>query len=154
MIAAWILCVILTGSIAYIIHAGIVAGLKTRRDPMQLDWHDLRTNGCPALLRALKLIETALTQQEARLSQQRENITELQYLISEEIMVTLTDAPKKPQLLPRQREVVAELGSGWQIVRQPSDTPAATTTVGVPGSTWKTTCPDWVTDYAAATDNR
>jgi hypothetical protein len=30
---------------------------------MQLDWHDLRTNGCPALLRALKKIETALTQQ-------------------------------------------------------------------------------------------
>lgn len=36
---------------------------------MQLDWHDLRTNGCPALLRALKTIETDLTEQEVRLSQ-------------------------------------------------------------------------------------
>jgi uncharacterized coiled-coil protein SlyX len=114
---------------------------------MQLDWHDLRTNGCPALLRALKLIETALTEQETRLSQQRQDITELQYLISEEIMTSL--AP--PAEL---REVVEELGHGWQIVRQPNDTRGETTTVGVPGSTWKTTGPDWVTDYAAATDGK
>jgi hypothetical protein len=104
---------------------------------MQLDWHDLRTNGCPTLLRALKLIETVLTEQE-------QDITELQYLISEEIMAGLTTPAEL-------REVVEKRGHGWRTICQPSDTPAATTTVGVPGDTWLPG-PDWVTDYAAATD--
>lgn len=74
---------------------------------MQLDWHDLKTNGCPALLRALKQIETTMTQQE-------EDITELKYLVSEELMARLA----KPSEL---REVVEELGAGWRIERQPGD---------------------------------
>jgi hypothetical protein len=51
----------------------------------------------------------------------------------------------------QESEVVAELGNGWRIERQPSATPAATTTVGVPGDSWLTE-PDWVTDFASATD--
>ena len=94
---------------------------------MQLDWHDLKTNGCPALLRALKQIEIALAQQDAE-------IAELQRLVSETIMADLTQpaAPQKPQLLPRQREVVAELGHGWQIERQPNANPEATTMAAAP----------------------
>jgi len=107
---------------------------------MQLDWHDLKINGYPALLRALKQIEDIVTQQ-AR------EITELQYLISEEIMADLAQPPAEL------RAIVEELGAGWQIVRQPSDTRGATTTVGGPGDTWLTG-PDWVTDYAAATDGK
>jgi len=80
---------------------------------MQLDWHDLRTNGCPALLRALKQIETTLMQQE-------QDIAELQYLVSEELLIGLA----QPAEL---REVVEELGAGWRIERQPQSTPAATT---------------------------
>ena len=72
---------------------------------MQLDYHDLKTNGCPALLRALQQIETVLTQQE-------QNITELQALVSGEMIAGLV----KPTEL---REVVAELGAGWRIERQP-----------------------------------
>jgi hypothetical protein len=82
---------------------------------MQLDWHDLQTNGCPALLRALKQIETGLTQQ-------AEEITELQYLISDEIMRSLAPSAELP-------EIVEELGHGWRIIRQPCDTRGETTTV-------------------------
>lgn len=46
---------------------------------MQLDWQDLKINGCPALWRALKQIETTLTQQE-------QATAELQYLVSEELL--------------------------------------------------------------------
>jgi hypothetical protein len=123
---------------------------------MQLDWHELRTNGCPALLRALKQIEHALAEQSQLLSvaekqdklilaaqlQQGADITDLQYLISEEIMARI--AP--PEDL---REVVIH---GRWTGRQPNENPdAAITTVGVPGDTWLTG-PDWVTDYAAVSD--
>lgn len=64
---------------------------------MQLDWHDLRTNGCPALLRALKQIEAALTQQEQKTA-------DLQYLVSEELMISL--AP--PAEL---HEIIEDLGN-------------------------------------------
>ena len=89
---------------------------------MQLDWHDLKTNGCPALLRALKQIEIALAQQDA-------DIAELQCLVSEDHHGRPDPAGRtqKPQLLPRQRQIVAELGHGWQIVRQPNANPEATT---------------------------
>jgi len=43
-----------------------------------LDWHDLKIDGCPAFLRALKTIEDTL-------QQQQDAITEL-HLLSEEIM--------------------------------------------------------------------
>ena len=97
---------------------------------MQLDWHDLRINGSPALMQALKQIETALTQQE-------QDITELQYLLSEELILRL--APRSPRLLTRQRQVIEELGHGWWIERcatpnasaatstPPAATPATTT---------------------------
>lgn len=62
---------------------------------MQLDWHDLKTNGCPALFRVLKQIETALTQQQ-------QDILELQYLMSEELMVALV-----PQVELVERQVAA-----------------------------------------------
>lgn len=80
---------------------------------MQLDWHDLKTNGSPALLRTLKQIQTALTQQE-------QEISELQYLLSEEIMASLASPSER-------REVIADLGHGWRIERQPQSTPVATT---------------------------
>jgi hypothetical protein len=92
---------------------------------MQLDWHDLRTNGCPALLRALKQIETVMTQQEKDIEVLMDHLV-----------------PARPHLLPHQREIVEELGNGCRIERQPpapnanaatSDQPAAnqaaTTTV-------------------------
>ena len=159
-IAAWIILIIITGSIAYIVIAGIGPGLRDSEEPMQLDWHDLRTNGCPALLRALKQIEHALAEQSQLLSvaekqdklilaaqlQQGADITDLQYLISEEIMARI--APPEDLMV-----VVEDLDHGWLTVRQPNENPdAAITTVGVPGDTWLTG-PDWVTDYAIATDS-
>lgn len=111
---------------------------------MQLDFHDLRTNSGPALLRALKQIETAMTAQEARLSQAETDIADLQYLLSEELIARL--APRYPRLRTRQREIVAELGGGWQIVRQPNDTQGTITmagadlvsddSIGTPGVSW------------------
>jgi hypothetical protein len=59
---------------------------------MQLDWHDLKTNGSPALLRTLQLIETILTQQEAA-------IAELQYLWSEVIITQQLAARPAPSTL-------------------------------------------------------
>jgi hypothetical protein len=117
---------------------------------MQLDWHDLKTNGCPALLRALKLIETILTQQDAQLSQAETDIAELQYLLSEELIARL--APRSPRLLPRQRQIVAELGGGWRIERQavsPNASAATSAPLEVSGNRlfagW---CPDSETKYA------
>ena len=112
---------------------------------MKLDWHDLKTNGCPALLRALKQIEDIVTQQ-AR------EITDLQYLVSEEIMIDLAqpDAFKKPQLLPRQHQVVAELGHGWQIEYQPPTNPEETTTAGTPADLWLANPPYGASAGAAA----
>lgn len=108
---------------------------------MQLDWHDLKTNGCPALLRALKQIETTLTQQE-------EDIAELQYLVSEEIIERL--APHKRYLLPRQRQIVAELGGGWRIERQPAEPNADAATSAPPppnpAATVTSRGTDWVRD--------
>ena len=85
---------------------------------MQLDWHDLKTNGSPALLRALKHIETTLTQQEA-------DIAELQHLVSEDLMADLTQ-PAAPQSArsSRERQVIEDLGHGWRIERCASRTPA------------------------------
>lgn len=115
---------------------------------MQLDWHDLKTNGSPALLRTLKQIEITLTQQEKA-------IAELQYLVSEEIIISLTPPAEL-------REIIEELGNGWRIERQPaslnasaatSAPPAATMMAGTPGDSWLSG-PDWVSDYAAATDGK
>ena len=105
---------------------------------MQLDWHDLKTNGCPALLRALKQIETTLNEQEHRFSQaekareilttcqnrQEQALTDLQYLLSEEIMRQLLD---QPSVSATPSTIVADLGSGWRIERRPAnDHPAIT----------------------------
>jgi hypothetical protein len=133
---------------------------------MQLDWHDLRTNGCPALFRALKQIEHALAEQSQLLSvaekqdqlilaaqlQQGADITDLQYLISEEIMARI--APPEDLMV-----VVEDLDHGWLTVRQPNDTQGGITMAGTPDdeangpandrvrffSGW---CPDSETSYA------
>ena len=55
----------------------------------------------------------------------QEAVEELQGLVSGEMMAGLV----KPAEL---REVVAELGHGWRIERQPSDTQGATTMAGTP----------------------
>jgi hypothetical protein len=139
---------------------------------MQLDWHELRTNGCPALLRALKQIEHALGEQSQLLSvaekqdqlilaaqlQQGADITDLQCLISEEIMARI--APPEDLMV-----VVEDLDHGWLTVRQPNENPDAATfdpptatmltgfdwvsssPIGTPGVSWMPD--DWVTQYTA-----
>lgn len=74
---------------------------------MTLDWVDLNLNGMPAIHRVLRYFDTALTQQE-------QDIRELQYLMSEELLVSLVRQPEF-------REVVEELGHGWRIERQPAE---------------------------------
>jgi|WetSurMetagenome_2_1015567.scaffolds.fasta_scaffold131118_4 hypothetical protein len=106
---------------------------------MQLDWKNLKINGCPAFLRALKTIEETLQQQEAA-------ITELSYLLSEEIMRQVCAPPPAP---PTPSAVVAELGHGWQIIRSPDET---ITMAGTPADSWLRD--DWVTQYVAAVDDR
>lgn len=114
---------------------------------MPLDWSDLKLNGAPAILRALETLDkreinlNALhthlsyqlgqlqTSHQALLDQlgQLTNLTDLstrladlEYLISEELLLGLAQPAEI-------REVVAELGAGWRIERQPQSIPAATT---------------------------
>lgn len=95
---------------------------------MQLDWHDLKINGCPAIMRALKQIEAILTEQEKLLSvaekqdkliiaaqlQQEQDIEELQYLLSEEIMASMAHPAELREIFEEQ---------GWpqrRIEREPA----------------------------------
>jgi len=103
-----------------------------------LDWHDLKIDGCPAFLRALKTIEDTL-------QQQQDAITEL-HLLSEEIMRPVSAPPPAP---PTPSAVVAELGHGWQIIRSPDET---ITMAGTPADSWLRD--DWVTQYVAAVEPR
>lgn len=104
---------------------------------MQLDWHDLKINGCPAIFRALKTIEETLQRQQSA-------ITELQQLVSEEIMGQLLAPPPAPAT---PSVVVEDLGHGWQIISRPNET---ITMAGTPGDSWLPN--DWVTQYVAAVD--
>lgn len=84
---------------------------------MQIDFHDLRMNGSPALLRALAQIETALKKLDAAQAQQEEAIIELQYLWSEEIMRQLFTPPATPPAAGIELAAIED---------RPPNTPAAT----------------------------
>lgn len=84
-----------------------------------LDWHDLRFNGAPAVIRALEQLQKFVNSQETKLNlldhqlheaqaQQETAIQELQYLWSEEIIDILSVPPLGP-ITPS--EVVAELAA-------------------------------------------
>jgi|WetSurMetagenome_2_1015567.scaffolds.fasta_scaffold321795_1 hypothetical protein len=129
---------------------------------MQLDWHDLKTNGCPALLRALKQIETVLTeqtqllsvaekqaklilaaqtQQETRLSQAEKAIE----ICTAANMRQEMDIAEQQYLLSEEliarlappvelREIVEDLGAGWRIERQPTSPSASAATSTPPAA--------------------
>lgn len=102
-----------------------------------LDWNDLKINGCPAIFRALKTIEETLQRQESA-------ITELQQLVSEQIMGQLLAPPPAPAT---PYAVVEDLGHGWRIIRSPDET---ITMAGTPGESWLPD--DWVTQHVAAVE--
>jgi len=87
-------------------------------DAGAVDWHDLHLNGMPAVHRAISRLQKTQERLEvsfkAALNDLTERVEQLEYLWSEEIMANL--AP--PAEL---RAVVAELGGGWRIEREPSD---------------------------------
>jgi hypothetical protein len=82
-----------------------------------VDWHDLHLNGMPAVHRAISRLQKAQERLElAQRAEMRElsaQVAQLEYLWSEEIMAHLTP----PAAL---RVIVAELGSGWRIEREPN----------------------------------
>jgi hypothetical protein len=93
----------------------------------------IRLDGMPAY-------RQVILEQVEKINELQDAVEELQGLVSGEMMGGLV----KPDEL---REVVAELGAGWRIERQPPSIPAGTT---VTGSTWL--LDDWVTQYTAAVD--
>jgi hypothetical protein len=99
--------------------------------------HRVRVDGMTAY-RQLML------EQAAKINELQEAVEELQKLVSDEMMGGLV----KPSELS---DVVAELGAGWQIVRQPAANPDPTTTAGTPAETWLPGSEsDWVIEFAAA----
>jgi hypothetical protein len=113
--------------------------------------HNLRFCGMTAY-RAIILAQAA------QINELQEQVEDLQEQVSTAIMARLLP-PKSPELLPRQREVIEDLGHGWQIERsQPEPNPAATATspgpesIGTPGVSWLPGDP-W-SQYCDAVENR
>jgi len=125
---------------------------------MQLDWHDLKTNGCPALLRALKQIETVLTEQTQLLSvaekqaklmtQQETRLGQAEKAIEictaanmrQEMEIAEQQYLLSEELIARLappvelREIVEELGVGWSIECQPISPSASAATSTPPAA--------------------
>jgi hypothetical protein len=143
---------------------------------MPLDWSDLKLNGLPALFRALENLDKregnltalhnhlsyqlgklqtshqSLLDQLSNLTDLSTRLADLEYLISEELLLGLVQ-PAQIQ------DVVAELGNGWRIERQPAKPNVSAATSAPPpanpaATTTSNSCllDDWVTQYTTAMD--
>ena len=113
--------------------------------------HDLAFGGMPAIIRALNTLA-------ANVSDLRNQVALLEYADAQRVQrIAALEQILESARPAESREVVAELGHGWQIERSPAPDPAsepmtgpAETSGGVIADSWLPA--SWVQDYTAAVE--